>query len=231
MPPSPPLILLVEDEPHIADVAEFLFREQGWRCLRAEDGTRGWRLFQEQQPDLVLLDLGLPGLEGLEVLRRIREAAPERAVVLLTARGDVDDRVIGMEAGADDYIAKPFDNRELVARVKAVLRRAPPSPVRPLRHGDLELRTDRFELRVGAQALPLPRHECRLLEALMRHPERIFTRDELLSRMYGEEAELGDRAVDAAVTRLRKKVQRIQPDLNPVESLYGLGYRLARVCP
>lgn len=223
-----PTILLVEDEPHIADVAEFLFHEQGWRCIRAGDGTLGWRLFQERDPDLVLLDLGLPGLNGLELLRRIRDVSPGRAVVILTARGDVEDRIQGMEAGADDYLPKPFDNRELVARVRAVLRRCPPAEGAGLARGPLRMEAEGFRATLLGHPLPLPRHEFLLLEALLRHPEQTFTRERLMGRMYGDEAEVSDRAVDAAVNRLRKKVQQICPEVNPVESIYGLGYRLTR---
>jgi len=226
--PSAPLILLVEDEPHIADVAEFLFHEQGWACRRAGDGTLGWRLFQELNPDLVLLDLGLPGLDGLELLRRIRGHAPDRAVVILTARSDVEDRVRGMEAGADDYLPKPFDNRELVARVRAVLRRCPPAGGAPLQRGPLRMDPEGFHATLDQHPLPLPRHEFLLLEALLRHPEQTFTRERLMENMYGGEAAFSDRTVDAAVNRLRKKIQKIRPDTHPIESVYGLGYRLTR---
>lgn len=219
--------LLVEDDPHVADVVEFLLRELDHQVDRAADGTRGWEIFRGGRYGLVVLDLGLPGLPGLEVFRRVRERRPEQAVVLLTARAEEEDRVRGLNLGADDYITKPFSNAEFQARVRNLLRRCPPDPVR-LRAGGLELEPDTGRVWAGGKMLDLPAHEFRLLEALMRHPGQTFSRDRLLDRMYGANAAPADRAVDQAAARLRRKLRGRLGGDGAVESVYGLGYRLSR---
>lgn len=223
-------ILIVEDETHIADVVEFLLRDKGWETRRAEDGETGLRVFREQNPDLVLLDLQLPGIGGLELFRMIRGARPGQAVIMLTSRGEEDDRVQGLELGADDYIPKPFNNRELVARVGAVLRRlAPNASPEPecLARGPLRLWPGEFRFEVAGKRMDLPRHEFLLMEALLRRPLRVYPRDTLIGIMYPDDAEVFDNAVDTAVYRLRRKLREVSPDLAVVETVYGLGYRLS----
>lgn len=220
-------ILVVEDERHIADVVVFLLEEKGWKTRRAEDGTQAWKLFLLHPPALVLLDLGLPGIPGLKLLTQMREQQPDLPVIILTARGEEEARVRGMEAGADDYVCKPFNNRELVARVAAVLRRTRNwTPLQAiLEKGPYTLIPHTAELRLPGGTLSLARHELELLSTLLRHPNRIFSRDQLIARMYPDDAEVFDNAVDTVVWRLRRKIKKIAPDLNPVESVYGLGYR------
>lgn len=227
-------ILIVEDERHIADVLAFLLREKGWRVRRAEDGTAALSMVQHQKPDLILLDLHLPGIQGLPFMKRVRELYPAQAVVILTAQGEEDARVRGMEAGADDYVCKPFNNRELVARVQAVLRRTrgdflrDESPREPeIVLAPLRLDCAGFRLYVGDNPIDLAKHEFSLMEALMRHPARVFTRDQLIAKMYAEGEDVFDNAVDTTVWRLRKKVREITPDLNPIKTIYGLGYRFS----
>lgn len=219
--------LLVEDDPQVADVVEFLLRELSHRVDWAEDGTKGWSLYRGGRYGLVVLDLGLPGLPGMEVFRRIREQAPSQLVVILTARGEEEDRVRGLNSGADDYVAKPFSNPEFQARVRNLLRRCPPPPER-LRAGGLCVEPFTGRVWVGGLEVELPAHEFRLLETLLRHPRQTFTRDRLLDHMYGVHATPADRAVDQAVARLRRKLRSGLDGDGAVESVYGTGYRLSR---
>lgn len=217
--------LIIEDDPHIADVVDFLLREQQHRVDRAVDGREGWRIFQRQTYHLVILDLGLPGIPGLELFRSMRELKPDQPVIMLTARGEEPDRVKGLNLGADDYITKPFSNPELVARVHNLLRRCPP-PVRLISYESLILYPDREEVTVNGIPLPLPAHEFRLLRTLMRHPGRMYSRDRLIERMYAPGADISDRAVDQAVARLRRKLRGVLKNGDPIEAVYGRGYRL-----
>ena len=228
MPPRPH-ILLVDDEPAIAEVAEYALREHGFEVRLAADGDTALELFRREPPDLVLLDLNLPGLGGLELLQRMRALRPAQAVIMVTSRVQEADRVLGLEMGADDYVTKPFSPRELVARAKAVLRRriepAARSGVR--RHGPIELDEDAFVLKVAGTPVALSRGEFALLGALLRNPARAFTRDQLLDTMHGAEAgAVTDRSVDAAIRRIRKKFDEARAGLDPIDTLYGVGYKL-----
>lgn len=220
-----PRILMVEDDPHISDVVEFLMEEEGHRVDRATDGRLGWELYQKNRYALVILDLGLPGIHGLDLFERIRNLQPEQPLIMLTAQGEEPDRVKGLNLGADDYIAKPFSNPELKARVRNLLRRAKPLPER-LVQGPLRLSPGSGELEVDGKDLILPKHEFRLLQCLMQQPGRVFNRDQLMEAMYGHEAEVADRAVDQSVKRIREKICRLSPDFDRIETVYGLGYRL-----
>ena len=223
-------ILVVEDERHIADVVEFLLEEHGFHVHRAENTRAAEEIFHARKPDLVLLDLGLPGAGGLELFKRLRAHQEDLPVIMLTARNDEVDRILGLEMGADDYVTKPFCNRELVARINAVLRRSKqsvPEENTRLRSGPLCAEVDCFYLTYYDQAVQLPRHEFLLLATLMKHPAHVFSREQLQQRMYGDSGGVTPRAVDTAVRRIRKRLMEIQEDLNPVEAVYGLGYRLA----
>lgn len=218
--------LIIEDDPHIADVVEFLLREQRHQVDRATEGRLGWQLFQKRTYHLVILDLGLPGIPGLELFERMRAQKPDQPVIMLTAKGEEPDRVKGLTMGADDYIAKPFSNAELVARAANVLRRCPP-PVTRFQHGPLVLYPDREEVTVEGQPLILPAHEYRLLHTLMQQPGRLYNRDQLLDRMYAPGADISDRAVDQAVARLRRKLRKRLDGVDPIEAVYGGGYRFS----
>ncbi|MDF3128433.1 response regulator transcription factor [Kiritimatiellaeota bacterium B1221] len=220
-----PRILLIEDDPHIADVVVFLLEEQGHRVDRATDGRIGWGLYQKGNYALVILDLGLPGMHGWELLPKIRDLQPAQALILLTALGEEPERVKGLTLGADDYITKPFSNPELVARVRNLLRRVPPLPELRV-YGPIRLWPEKGEVTVNGVSLTLPLHEFRLLECLMSQVRQIFSRELLLLHMYGDELDVTDRAVDQAVKRLRKKIQRLVPDFDGIETVYGQGYRL-----
>ena len=227
--PARPHILLVDDEPAIAEVAEYALRELGFEVRHAADGDTALEWFRRDPPDLVLLDLNLPGLGGLELLQRIRALRPAQAVIMVTSRVHEADRVLGLEMGADDYVTKPFSPRELVARAKAVLRRRiePAARGGVRRHGPIEFDEDAFVLTVAGTPLALSRGEFALVGALLRNPARAFTRDQLLDTMHGADAgAVTDRSVDAAIRRIRKKFDEARPGLDPIDTLYGVGYKL-----
>ena len=222
--------LVIEDDRNTANLITVYLKREGFRPLTAGDGEAGLALAEKQHPDLVILDLMLPKLDGWEVCRRLRQTS-EVPVIMLTARAEEVDRVAGLTLGADDYVVKPFSPRELMARVKAVLRRAPrPDPGRKARlsHADVMLDLDKRQLSVAGRPVALTPHEYAVLEALMSAPGRIFTRDELLDRIYPKgEAVVIDRVVDVHIGKLR---QKIEPDPSaPVRILTvrGVGYRFA----
>jgi DNA-binding response OmpR family regulator len=220
---------VIEDDPNVAEVVAAYLEREGCLVQRCVDGEAGLAAALEEPPDLVVLDLMLPGLDGLEVCRRIQALAPV-PVVMLTAKGDETDRIVGLELGADDYISKPFSPRELVARVKAVLRRAnaPLDPVlagaATLEAGPVVLDVAAHEARRDGQVLPLTAREFELLVHLVRHPRRAFRREELLERVWG--TRYGDTStVTVHVRRLREKVE-LDPS-SPVHlvTVWGVGYR------
>jgi two-component system, OmpR family, alkaline phosphatase synthesis response regulator PhoP len=221
-------VLVVDDEPRIAAIAADYLRHAGYAVLIAADGVEALQLARTRRPDLVVLDLGLPRLGGLEVARALR-ADREVPIVMLTARVEEADRLLGLELGADDYITKPFSPRELVARVKAVLRRTDHGGGAGgvLRLGDLTLDTARLSVTRKGAAIDLTPSEFQLLATLARHPGRVFTRAQLLDALRGETGESFDRAIDAHVKNLRRK---LEPDTrNPryVLTVYGVGYKAA----
>ncbi len=221
-------VLVVEDEPQIADVVRQYLEKDGYRVVTTPDGARAVEEFARLRPDLVLLDLLLPGLDGYEVCRRIR-AAGSTPVIMLTARDEEADKLVGLELGADDYITKPFSPREVVARVRAVLRRARGSePAAELiRVHDLEIDPVRYEARRAGQVLALTPTEFKLLAVLARHPGRAFTRLQLIDQVQGYAFEGYERTVDAHVKNLR---QKLEPDAHHpryVLTVHGVGYRLA----
>ncbi|WP_026234817.1 response regulator transcription factor [Calidithermus timidus] len=217
------LILIVEDEARIAEVLERFLRAEGFRTERAADGRRALELWRAARPDLVLLDLMIPPPDGLEVLRTIRREA-QTPVIVLTARVEEIDRLLGLELGADDYVTKPFSAREVVARVKAVLRRVNGRLRAPQRYrvGELELDLEAFQVRCRGQALSLTATQFRLLHAFMAHPGKAFSRGELLD-LFGEEAP-DERTIDAHIKNLRARLGDCGSLLQTVR---GVGYRLA----
>ena len=222
-------VLVIDDDPNVSEVvAAYLTREGALVTVRA-DGEAGLAAALADPPDLVVLDLMLPGLDGLEVCRRIQALAPV-PVVMLTAKGDETDRIIGLELGADDYVSKPFSPRELVARIKAVLRRAntplPPLGTVPhvLEAGSVTIDVAAHEARRAGEVLPLTAREFELLVFLVRHPRRAFRREELLERVWG--TSYGDTStVTVHIRRLREKVE--EEAANPCHLItgWGVGYR------
>jgi len=224
------LILLVDDEQHIVDVVEYILKENGFDVTAAPDGDAGLRTFTGNNPDLVILDLNLPGLSGLDLFHEMRRRRPSVPVAMLTSRAAEIDREVGLELGADDYVTKPFSPRELAARVRAVLRRTdrPPAEVRPNRvaHGPIELDAEAFSLSYFGKDVPLTRSEFKFVECLVRFPARVFTRDMLIDRIYDGEHVVTDRSIDAYVKRLRRKFTEIRRHVDPITTVHGLGYKL-----
>lgn len=213
-------ILIVEDEPKIASLLEDYLQAQGDMATRIENrGDRAMAAFDEFKPQLVLLDLMLPGLDGIEVCKKIRENS-NVPVIMITAKVEEIDRLLGLELGADDYICKPFSPREVVARVKAVLRRSSPEAT-----AGLEMNEAEFAARLNGQDLVLTPVEFALLKTLSGQAGRVFSRDQLMNGMYADYRVVSDRAVDTHVKNLRRKLTDVSGSDDMIKSIYGLGYR------
>jgi DNA-binding response OmpR family regulator len=222
------LVLIVEDDEVVANTLVLYLEHAGHTVATARDGISGLERATQSDVSLVVLDWMLPGLNGYEVCRRLR-AVSNVPIIMLTARTSEEDRVRGLDGGADDYVPKPFSPREVVARVHALLRRAGDpgaEPAEPTRVGDLEVDHWRREARLAGQAVGLTPTEFRLLETLARHPGRTFTREELIARTFGPDYEGLDRTVDTHVTNLRRKLEP-QGGHRYIVTVHGLGYRLA----
>jgi two-component system response regulator ResD len=219
-------VLVVDDEPIVRDVVVRYLRRAGFDTLEAGDGAAARTLIELSPPELVVLDLMLPGTDGLTLCRWIR-ARGNLPVIMLTARGDETDRIIGLELGADDYVTKPFSPRELAARVRTVLRRSTPVAARGerLSFGDLELHADTREVRVRGGTLRLTAKEFDLLYFLASNPSRVFSRDQLMHRVWGYEAALDTGTVTVHIRRLRAKIERDPTNPRHLETIWGVGYR------
>lgn len=220
-------ILVVEDEPKLAEVLRTYLQASGYEARCEGDGLAVMPLISEWSPDLVLLDLMLPGRDGLELCRDIRSRT-SIPVIMVTARTEEIDRLLGLELGADDYICKPYSPREVVARVKAVLRRsaADQAPARMREAGGLEIDEGAWSARLDGVPLDLTPVEFRLLALLAGQPGRIFSRDQVLDGLYDDRRVVTDRAVDSHVKNLRRKLAAVRPDEELIRSVYGVGYRL-----
>ncbi len=225
-------VLVVDDEPTIAEVVSRYLERAGYETRVAGDGPRAIELAGEQRPDLVVLDLMLPGLDGLEVMRRLRELGDggprERvAVILLTAKGEESDRVIGLRQGADDYVVKPFSPAELVARVDAVLRRVDPAPDKapPIVHGDVTIDPAARRVFVAGEEVMLTHREFDLLLFLARHPGQAFTRNQLMDAVWQYTFYSDTSTVTVHVRRLRAKIEQDPARPRHVQTVWGVGYR------
>jgi len=221
-------ILVVDDEPRIAEIARDYLQRAGYRVSTAANGVDALAAARIERPDLVVLDLGLPRIDGLDVTRRLRQDSPV-PIIMLTARVDESDKLVGLELGADDYITKPFSPKELVARVRAVLRRVDAAPERGdiIRAGDLTLDRRRMQATVGDRPIDLTATEFDLLAALARQPGRVFTRQQLLDAVRGERLESFDRAIDAHVKNVRRKIEPDPRNPRYVLTVHGIGYKFA----
>jgi DNA-binding response OmpR family regulator len=221
-------VLVVDDEPKIVDVVREYLEHAGFSVRTAGDGPSALERARALAPDLVVLDLGLPGLDGLDVARQLRRTS-RVPVIILTARGDEVDRIIGLEIGADDYLVKPFSPRELVARVRAVLRRVDERELagadEPIVRGDLVVDPARRRVTVAGKAVDLTPTEFDLLAHLARQPGRVFTRAQLLTAIHGVAVESYERAVDAHVKNLRRKIEPDPRRPRYVLTAHGIGYR------
>jgi len=229
-------ILVVDDEPQIVEIVARYLSDEGFHVLHAYDGAAGVKTYDAERPDLVILDLNMPVMHGLEAFREIRSrsAVP---IIMLTSRSDEVDRIVGLELGADDYITKPFSPREVVARVKTVLRRvgdtaaptAAPEPVREMvQIGELEIDSREHEVRLRGEVISLTPTEFRILEILGASPGRTFTRAQLLDQVKGDELEIYDRTLDRHIANLRHKVEEDATKPRFVITVFGVGYKMAK---
>ncbi|MHC4940712.1 MAG: response regulator [Planctomycetota bacterium] len=222
-------ILVVEDELDLLDAVTFALKKDGLKPIRAENGEEALRLVEERSPDLVLLDLMLPGLDGLEVCRRLRsnEKTARIPIIMVTAKAEETDAIIGLGVGADDYIRKPFGLKELVARVRAVLRRSEQpedSAPRVVTAGELEVDPARHEARLSGSAINLTATEFRLLYHLVKNRGRVYTRGQLLERAVGSDVIVVERNIDVHVSALRRKLGEYG---SRIETIRGVGYRFS----
>ncbi len=225
--PSMATVLVVDDEPIVREVVVRYLVREGHQTLEAGDGEAARAAIERSEPDLVVLDVMLPGTDGLELCRWIR-ASSELPVIMLTARGEEADRIVGLELGADDYVTKPFSPRELAARVRSVLRRSAPTAdtVEQLEFGDVELEQATREARKANREIRLTAKEFDLLWFLASHPRRVFSREQLMAKVWGYTAALDTGTVTVHVRRLREKIEDHPSSPRHLETVWGVGYRL-----
>lgn len=222
------LILVVDDEPKIVRLARDYLEQNGFRVLPASDGATALATARQEKPDLVVLDLNLPAMDGLDVCRTLRRESSV-PIIMLTARAEETDRLIGLELGADDYIVKPFSPRELVARVRAVLRRTQGEVQTPglIRSGELEIDLNGHRVTRREESIKLTRIEFNLLAILVQHPGQTLSRAQLIDRLHGAADGGYDRSIDAHIKNLRRKLEDDPADPRYVLTIYGIGYQFA----
>lgn len=221
-------ILVVDDEPQIVQLVRDYLEHGGFKVVTALDGPGALRTVSTVRPDLVILDLGLPGVDGLDVTRSLRRNG-ETPIIMLTARADESDKLVGLELGADDYVTKPFSPKELVARVRSVLRRteAARKPSDVIRVADVELNVPSMQATVGGRSVELTQTEFQLLATMAREPGRVFSRAQLLSAVHGVAFESYERAIDAHIKNLRRKIEADPHNPHYLQTVFGVGYRFA----
>jgi len=225
----PATVLVIEDEPAIQELIAYNLKQAGHQALRADNAEQAIRLVQDALPDLVLLDWMLPGLSGIELARRLRADKRTKAIpiIMLTARADEQDKLTGLDTGADDYITKPFSPRELNARVKALLRRRSPQMTDDMAQvGSLRLDPSTHRVTANSEQVHLGPTEFRLLHFLMTHPERVHSRAQLLDQVWGDHVFVEERTVDVHIRRLRKALEPSEHD-RLIQTVRGAGYRLS----
>jgi two-component system, OmpR family, alkaline phosphatase synthesis response regulator PhoP len=219
-------ILVVDDEPRIAEICRDYLERAGFKVTTAQNGADALRIARTKQPDLVVLDLGLPMMDGLDVTRALRKYS-NVPIIMLTARVEESDKLVGLELGADDYLTKPFSPKELVARVRAVFRRSDIGAARSdlIGASDVELDIPRMQARVDTRVVELTSTEFELLATMMRQPGRVFTRGQLLDAIRGEQVESFERAIDAHIKNMRRKIEADPREPRYVLTVYGVGYK------
>jgi len=219
-------ILVVDDEPKILQLARDYLVDNGFKVLTSGDGVQALAIARQEKPDLIVLDLMLPGMDGLDVCRAIRKES-DVPIIMLTARAEEADQLIGLELGADDYITKPFSPRTLVARVRALLRRAKGDLLQEetLRSGSLELNLKRMEVKLSGEIIHLTRSEYTLLETLVKHEGQPLSREQLLEHLHGVVFGGVDRSVDSHIKNLRKKIEPDPTEPIYIQTVYGFGYK------
>ena len=219
-------ILVVDDEQKIVEIVRAYLEREGFRVVPAYDGEEALKIFRQEKPDLIVLDLMLPKLSGHDVCRMIRKES-DVPIVMLTARDELTDKVVGLELGADDYLTKPFEGRELVARIKAILRRAEPkAETRLIKAGDIAIDIERRQANVGERLVELTTTEFDLLRLMASHPGWVFSRGELLDRLQGDAYEGYERTIDSHIKNLRRKIEPDPDKPTYIHTVYGAGYKL-----
>jgi DNA-binding response OmpR family regulator len=230
-PHMPANILIVDDEPAVTDLLAYNLRKANYRVQVASDGHQALELAQKSKPDLILLDVMIPEMDGLDVCRELRKTSTT-PIIMITARGEEVDRVVGLELGADDYVCKPFSIRELMARIKAVLRRGRsegkdlPPPSLFTGPGGLELNLESHQVKIGGIPLTLTRLEFNVLHMLIQNKGRVLTRERLLELAWGYDFSGDTRAVDSTMKRLRAKLRAVTREADSIEAMRGVGYRM-----
>jgi two-component system response regulator ChvI len=231
--PANSVVAVVDDEDNIRETVGFALKREGYPAELYATGLEAWRAFQQKLPGLVILDIMMPEMDGLELCRRIRAVSETIPIIFLTSRDEELDRVLGLEIGADDYLCKPFSMRELLARVKVLFRRAAidqstasrPAADAPLRHGELELDLQRYSVRWKGAPVTLTVTEFMMLHALVRFPGHVKTRKQLHQDGYPHDVYVSDRTIDSHVKRVRRKFEEADGGFDRIETVYGLGYR------
>ena len=230
--PVAPLVAIVDDEEHLRTTVSKALRREGYRTRLYVDGAQAWKDIEESLPDLLILDILMPRMDGLELCRRVRAVSADLPVMFLTSRDEEFDRVLGLELGADDYLCKPFSLRELVARVKVLFRRAGRSAAGRetdaedlLAAGPLSLDSRRFTAGWDGKPVRLTVTEFRILASLVKQPGFVHSREKLLAEAFPQDSYMSDRTVDCHIKRIRKKLAEVAPGFDSIETLYGLGYR------
>ena len=219
-------ILIVDDDQNICELLRLYLAKEGYETLIAHGGEKALELFEQNKPNMVLLDVMMPKMDGWEVCRRIRAQA-NTPIIMLTAKGETFDKVLGLELGADDYVVKPFDSKEVVARIKAVLRRCNPEESGKdgvIQFENLSLDMSRYELKVKGKVVEAPPKELELLAYLAGHPNRVFTRDQLLDEVWGFEYYGDSRTIDVHIKRLREKLEGASEQWS-LKTVWGVGYK------
>jgi DNA-binding response OmpR family regulator len=224
-------ILVVEDDQKTADLIRLYLERNGYEAMVVHNGRVGLEMAQSQPPDLIILDLMLPGLGGLDICHSLRRGPTTKhiPIIMLTAKSTEDDKLEGLYLGADDYVTKPFSPRELMARVKAVLRRLSHASSQPdeIGYGDLTINFPQYEVRVGGQRINLTPKEFKILAVLITHPERAFSRAELVEKAFGYDYDGLDRTIDVHVLKLRKKIEADSANPHYIQTVYGVGYKFS----
>ena len=226
------VIAVVDDEDNIRETVAFALRREGYNIVMFRDGAEAWEAFSKELPQLAILDITMPRMDGLELCRKLRARSETMPIIFLTSRDEEIDRILGLELGADDYLCKPFSMRELIARVKVLLRRLaflrdPKSQVveEPLRYGPLELDLQRYMVRWNDKPIELTVTEFMMLQSLVRHPGHVKSRKQLTKEGYPNDTYVSDRTIDTHIKRLRRKFEEADPSFAAIETVYGVGYR------
>tara|TARA_R110001583_G_scaffold195299_1_gene371572 strand:+ start:2429 stop:3124 length:696 start_codon:yes stop_codon:yes gene_type:complete len=222
-------ILIVEDEAHIAEILIAYCQNSGYLVDHLSSGKNVIRFVEENSVDLMLLDLMLPDIDGLEICKQVR-AFSQLPIIMITAKSEEIDKLLGLEFGADDYICKPFSPREVIARIKTVLRRvinnaAEVDAVHIIKHSDFEMKTDEHEVTFKGQFLDLTPREFLILKLFLENSGRVFSRDEILVYAYSDTLDISDRNIDTHIKNIRKKINKIDDQVEPIRSVYGIGYK------